>query len=77
MFAVALAPLCVMTAALLPLLAVPIRAVVIVAFMMLVLNTGGAVGDLYLVWRLLRMPRGTLLYDVDTNNMFILEPLRS
>src|SRR5687768_12408415 len=74
MFVVALAPLFVLTAALLPLLAVPIRAVVIVVFMMLVLNTGGAVGDLYLVWRLLRLPRGTLLYDVDTNNMFILEP---
>jgi putative zincin peptidase len=74
MFVVALAPLFVLTAGLLPLLAFPSRAVVIGAFMGLVLNIGGAVGDLYLVWRLLRLPRGALLYDVDTNNMFILEP---
>jgi hypothetical protein len=77
MFVVALAPLLALTAMCLPLLAAPNRAVVIVAFMVLILNTGGAIGDLYLVWRLLRLPRTTLLYDVDTNNMFIFEPVRS
>jgi hypothetical protein len=77
MFVVALAPLGVLTALLIPLLMVPSRPVVVTAFMMLVLNTGGAVGDLYLVWRLLRLPRASLLYDVDTQHMFIFEPDRS
>jgi hypothetical protein len=77
MFFVALAPLLVLTIVCLPLLAAATRAVVIVAFMVLVLNTGGAVGDLYLVGRLWRLPPGSLLYDTDPNNMFILEPARS
>lgn len=72
---VALAPLVVLTLALVPLLGVPNRVVVVVAFTALLFNTSGAVGDLYLAWRLLRLPRGTLLYDVDPTLMLIARPM--
>jgi hypothetical protein len=40
----------------------------------LVLNTGGAVGDLFVVWRLRGLPPGTLFYDVDAYTSYIYEP---
>ncbi|GAB6878330.1 hypothetical protein JCM17823_06040 [Halorubrum gandharaense] len=33
------------------------------------------VGDLYVLWRLRRMPPGTLMYDVDLQHWYVFEPL--
>ena len=46
----------------------------LLAFFVLVVNTSGAVGDLSLAWRLLRMPPETLLYDVDARHSYIFYP---
>lgn len=40
----------------------------------LVLNTGGAVGDLFVLWRLRGLPPGTLFYDVDAYTSYVYEP---
>jgi hypothetical protein len=74
---IALAPLTVLTLLLIPLLAVPNLLVVGGAYAALVINTAGAAGDIYLVWRLWRMPPGTLLYDVDVENMYAYYPRSS
>jgi hypothetical protein len=68
---VALAPLLSLTIVCVPLLALPNSAIVWLALIVLMMNTSGAVGDLYLVWQLLRLPRETLLYDVDVKTMLI------
>ncbi|WP_135851815.1 DUF3267 domain-containing protein [Halorussus salinus] len=70
---VALAPLVVFTVVLTPLLAGPL-VVALGAFLVLVVNTSGAIGDLYLSWRLLRMPEGTLLYDLSARHSYIYYP---
>ncbi|MFC4549064.1 MULTISPECIES: DUF3267 domain-containing protein [Halorussus] len=70
---VGLAPLLAFTLALTPLLAAPLP-VALAAFLALVVNTSGATGDLYLTWRLLRMPEGTLLYDVDIRHSYAYYP---
>ncbi len=71
---VALAPLIVMTLILIPLLAASTQSIVLIAFTALLFNSSGAVGDLYLTWRLLRLPPTTLLYDVDTKTMLLFLP---
>ncbi|MCI0393704.1 MAG: DUF3267 domain-containing protein [Chloroflexi bacterium] len=71
---VALAPLLVITAVMVPLLAAPDHTVSLVALAMLLFNTGGAVGDLYLAWRLLRWPAAALLYDVNPKTMLVYLP---
>ena len=73
----ALTPLIALTVILIPFLAVPNRIVVLVVFMALLINTAGSVGDLYLTWRLLRMPRSTLIYDLDVKTVLIYMPLES
>ena len=70
----ALAPLLVLTMVCIPLMALPNQAIAWLALTALMMNTSGAVGDLYLVWRLLRLPRETLLYDVDEKTMLIYTP---
>ena len=70
-----LAPIVLLTAVMLPLLAAPNHYIVIVAFVVLLTNTAGAVGDLYLTWRLLCLPRQSLLYDVDPTQVMIFVPL--
>jgi hypothetical protein len=77
MLVIALTPLVVLTTLCLCLLMASSRILSIGALMATILNIGGAVGDLYLVWRLLRLPRATLLYDVDAHHMFIFEPFAS
>lgn len=62
---IALAPVVIITVAMLPLLAFPNRYVVLVAFSALLTNTTGSVGDLYLVWHLKYPPQWTLLSDID------------
>jgi hypothetical protein len=71
---VALAPLVMLTLALAPLLLVPHPTVALAAIAALLMNIGGAVGDVYLAWRLLRLPRAALLYDVDVKTMLIYVP---
>ena len=71
---VGIAPLVIITAICLPLLAVPIPLVATVAFFVLVLNTGGAMADMYALWRFYRMPQGTLFYDVNIDNQYVFEP---
>lgn len=71
---VALAPLALLTALFAPMLAMQQRLVVLIAATALMMNTAGAVGDVYLCWRLLAMPRGTLLYDVDVMTMLVYVP---
>ena len=73
---VALAPLVLITLTMLPLLAVPNHYVASVAFSVLLTNTPGAVGDLHLAWQLLRLPRQTLLYDIDPTRMLVFLPAR-
>jgi hypothetical protein len=70
----ALAPLIALTVMLVPMLAVPNRIVVLVGLSALLMNTAGAVGDLYLVWRLMQLPQATLLYDVDEKTMLVYVP---
>jgi hypothetical protein len=72
---IGLAPLVVITAVCLPLLAVPISSVAMTAALVLVVNTAGAVGDLYLAWRLWRLPPNTLMHDVDIRHSYVYEPL--
>jgi hypothetical protein len=74
---IAIAPLLVFTLLFIPLLFVPAPLVLIVASTVLVINTAGSVGDLYLCWRLLRLPRQTLLYDVNVDCMLIYPPQAS
>jgi hypothetical protein len=74
---VLLAPLIVLTALCVPLLAAPNALLLSVAFVALVSNTSGAVGDLYATWRLLHISPHSLLYDVDIETMFIFQPVNS
>lgn len=71
---VGIAPLLVLDALLLAVLFVPVPVVAFAAFLGLVFNTAGAAGDLYLVARLLALPRGTLLYDSDIRHMYVFYP---
>jgi len=71
---VALAPLLVLDVLVLPLLFVPIPLLAFGAFVGLLLNTAGAAGDLYIVWRLQRYPPGTLTYDADVRHMYVFVP---
>ncbi len=68
------APLVVITAITLPLLAVPHPVVATVALFVLVLNTAGSVGDVYALYRFSRMPRGTVFYDINMEHMYVFEP---
>lgn len=71
-------PLVVMTLVGVPLLTVPeSRVLAMSAFIVLLINTSGAVGDLYIMYRLLRMPRYTLLYDIHIDKMLIYYPNQS
>lgn len=71
---VGIAPLVVLTGICLPLLAVPHPIIATTAFFILTLNTAGAVGDIYALWRFYRMPSGTLFYDVTIHHMYVFEP---
>lgn len=71
----AVAPLLVLNAVLFPLLLLPNDTLNLVGFVALLFNTSGAVGDLYLSWRLWRMPAGSLLYDVSPEMMLFYQPL--
>ncbi|MDG5818971.1 DUF3267 domain-containing protein [Natronococcus sp. A-GB7] len=72
---VGIAPLAIITLICLPLLAVPQPVIATTAFFVLVLNTGGAMGDAYALWRFYRMPRGTVFYDINADNMYVFEPM--
>ncbi|MCP4427500.1 MAG: DUF3267 domain-containing protein [Chloroflexi bacterium] len=71
---VALAPLIVLTPLFVALLNAANTTITLIAYTGLLFNTSGAVGDLYLTWRLLRWPSGSLLYDVDPATMLVYLP---
>ncbi|ELY60548.1 hypothetical protein C491_04600 [Natronococcus amylolyticus DSM 10524] len=71
---VGLAPLVGITAVCFPLVFVPVPIVALTAAFVLVLNTAGAIGDLYATWRLRGLPEGALLYDVDIRYSYVYEP---
>lgn len=71
---VGLTPLVGITVVCVPLLFVPVPIVALTAAFVLVLNTSGAIGDLYATWRLRRLPEGTLLYDVDIRHSYVYDP---
>lgn len=68
---ITLTPLVIITMITVPLLGSSHRALVIVGFAILLANTSGAAGDLYVTWRLLRLPRQAIVYDVDATQMLI------
>jgi len=71
----ALLPVVLLTAVGVPMLALPDRTIVLVGLTALMMNASAAVGDLYLVWCLLRLPRATLFYPVDMNTMLVCIPV--
>ena len=73
---VALAPLLVLSPLLLLAVALGGPRVAQLAFAALLFNISGAVGDLYLAYRLLRMPPAALLYDADPKTMWYALPER-
>ena len=73
----ALAPLVILTVLFFPLLGASSSRVVLIAFTLILINTAGASGDMYLTLRLLRMPRASLGYDVDVSTMLIYKPLET
>ncbi|AUV80963.1 hypothetical protein C2R22_04210 [Salinigranum rubrum] len=73
--AVAFAPLAVLTPVGLLGMVLGGPVVQAVAYLGLVLNTAGAVGDLYLAWVLVRLPAGTLMFEAVPPNAYVYEPL--
>ncbi len=71
---IALVPLVVLTLVLVPLLSVQNALVVTGVITALVINTSGAIGDMYIVWYLLRQPKETLFYDSDIKHSFVFVP---
>lgn len=71
---VALAPLFVLTPLGLLLLTSSHLFIQRIGFTIALFNTGGAIGDLYLAYRLLRLPKQALLYDANEQEMYILLP---
>lgn len=71
---IAVAPLVVITLVGVPLLAAPAPLFALWAFLVLVVNASGAVGDLYAVYRTWRTPEGTLLYDSDIRHSYLFYP---
>ena len=74
-FATAVAPLIVLTTLFWPLLLLPNGLLNLIGFTAILFNTSGAVGDLYLSWRLWRLSPSSLLYDVSPEKMLIYRPL--
>lgn len=72
---VALAPLLIITMIGFPILAIPIPFVALTVYIILILNTAGAVGDLYVAWRVWHLPTDTLFFDLDTERMYVFEPI--
>lgn len=70
----ALTPLIVISAVCLPLLTIVPRAGVVFLFGALIMNTAGAVGDMYVTYRLWRLPKGSLLMDISLEQFLIYEP---
>lgn len=71
---VALAPLVTITAVATPLLVVAPAPVAVAALIALAFNAAGSIGDLLVVWRLSRLPAGTLLFDDERGASYALVP---
>lgn len=74
---VTLAPLLVITTLALPLLGAAHRMLVVASFGVLLTNTSGAAGDVYVAWRLLRLPPDALVYDLDLHHMLVFIPSKA
>nr|WP_282594730.1 DUF3267 domain-containing protein [Halomarina salina] len=70
----AVAPLVVITLGCALALAVVPDWLVVPFVVALIVNTSGVAGDLYLLYYLLRVPRGSLFYDVSVDEMLVYEP---
>ncbi|MBC8100668.1 MAG: DUF3267 domain-containing protein [Armatimonadetes bacterium] len=71
----AVMPLLVITAVGVPLLAVPNPFIAMCAFVVLLVNTSGAVGDMYIIFHLFRLPPRTLMMDLALDTMLVYQPL--
>ena len=71
---IALAPLSIAVLLCIPLLADVQGAVGDILAFCLFVSIARAAGDFYFVWRLLRMPRGILLYNVNSKERLIFQP---
>lgn len=71
---IAAAPLFIITIVGTPLLFVPVPIVALAAYFVLAINAAGAVGDLYVIWRLRQLPEGTLMYDADLRHWYVFQP---
>jgi hypothetical protein len=74
LFPIVLAPVVVISLVGVLLLFVPVPWVALAAFLALVFNAVGAVGDLYYTVVLLRSPPGTLFYDSDVRHAYVFYP---
>lgn len=59
-----------------PLLALPPPFLAVTGYLVLVLETSGAIGDLALLVQLWLMPAGALLYDLDVEHKYAFQPGR-
>lgn len=72
----ALAPIVLLSFVGIVLLGMTSPSVGLAVFFALVVNATGGVGDFYLVWRLLRLPPGSLIYDASIDTSYIYESTR-
>ena len=77
LFVIGLAPLVIITLVVTPLLAISLPIGALTAYFVLWMNATGAVGDLYVVWRLRNMPARTRMYDADLRHWYVFEPVES
>lgn len=68
-------PFLALPAIMLPFLLLPWPEVALFAYLVILINSAGSVGDLYVVYRLSRLPPGTMLYDVDVDRVVAFEPV--
>jgi hypothetical protein len=73
---VAVAPLVVITLGCILALAVAPDWLVVPLVVALTVNTSGVAGDLYLLYYVGRVPRGSLFYDLSIDEMLVYEPAR-
>lgn len=74
---VGLSPLVIISIVSLILLVIPTPLVAITAYFVLILNTAGSIGDLFMTWRLWRVPTKSLVFDTDISEMYVFEPINA
>lgn len=71
---IAIAPLVVITLVGTPLLFIPVPTIALTVYFVLTINATGAVGDVFVIWQLRQLPKGTLMYDADLRHWYVFEP---